>query len=263
MNLKSKYIQALWGLVLITQLVACGSLGKSTRSSEPSSAIEAKQEVTLRGWSGEHWHHVTFPGKNATLYSIVDNGDGDSLSAVSESSASVMRSTLNRAPSTYRDVSFSWRADALMADADISQRNFDDSPVRVMFAFDGDRSKFSMKNELLSELMRTMSGEEMPYATLIYEWSNTLPAGTIVENPRTDRIKKMVLESGTANLGKWRIHRRNLKADFEKAFGEESGNLIGIAVMTDSDNTRSASKGYYGHVRVLNTIAPPAPAPAP
>jgi len=39
-------------------------------------------------------------------------------------------------------------------------------------------------------------------------------------------------------------------ADFRRAFGEEPGPLVAIAVMTDSDNTRSRSRAWYGPVRL-------------
>ena len=50
-----------------------------------------------------------------------------------------------------------------------------DSPVRLILAFEGDRSRFSAKNAMLSELTRALTGEDMPYATLMYVWSNHHP----------------------------------------------------------------------------------------
>jgi len=47
---------------------------------------------------------------------------------------------------------------ALIADADMAHRDADDSPVRVVLVFEGDRSKFSMKNAMLSELAQAMTG---------------------------------------------------------------------------------------------------------
>jgi hypothetical protein len=46
-------------------------------------------------------------------------------------------------------------------------------------------------------------------------------------------------------------YQRNIKADFEKAFGEAPGALIGIAIMTDTDNTRSHAQAWYGPISLL------------
>jgi hypothetical protein len=57
-----------------------------------------------------------------------------------------------------------------------------------------------------------------------------------------------VVDSGPGQLRRWREHRRNLVADYRLAFGEEPGPLQSIALMTDSDNTRSQARTWYGPV---------------
>ena len=74
--------------------------------------------------------------------------------------------------------------------------------------------------------------------------------GTVVINPRSDRIRKIVVDSGAAGLHHWRDHRRDLAADFRLAFGEEPGPLTSMAVMTDSDNSRATAKTWYGAVEL-------------
>jgi hypothetical protein len=89
------------------------------------------------------------------------------------------------------------------------------------------------------ELARTLSGEAPPYATLAYVWDATAPVGRVVVHPRTDRMRKIVVESGRESLRQWRRYRRSLAADYRLAFGEPPGPLLAVAVMTDGDNTRS------------------------
>jgi len=48
-----------------------------------------------------------------------------------------------------------------------------------------------MKNAMLSELSYAVTGEPMPYATLMYVWCNHRPVNAVIENPRTDRIHKL------------------------------------------------------------------------
>jgi hypothetical protein len=130
--------------------------------------------------------------------------------------------------------------------------------VRIVLAFDGDRSRFSTKDSMLAELTRAITGEEMPYATLMYVWSNNSAVGDVIRNPRTDRIRKIVLEAGPQSLGRWREYERDIRADYERAYGEPPGALVGVALMTDSDNTRSMAKAWYGAVRVQAASASPA-----
>ena len=101
---------------------------------------------------------------------------------------------------------------------------------------------------MLSELAQVMTGEPMPYATLMYVWCNKRQAGSVVINPRTDRIRSVVVESGSKNLRQWLDYQRNIGADFEKAFGESPGNLISVGIMTDSDNTKTHIAAAYGKV---------------
>jgi hypothetical protein len=79
-------------------------------------------------------------------------------------------------------------------------------------------------------------------------WDAHLPVGTVVVNPRSDRIRSIVVDSGPGELRRWRDHRRDLAADFRHAFAEEPGPLTSVALMTDSDNTRSQARAWYGAI---------------
>jgi len=74
--------------------------------------------------------------------------------------------------------------------------------------------------------------------------------GTVITHPRTDRIRKIVVESGPTHLGQWRQYERDVRADFEQAFGEPPGPLQALAIMTDSDNTQGQTRGWYGEIQL-------------
>jgi head-tail adaptor len=76
-------------------------------------------------------------------------------------------------------------------------------------------------------------------------WDTQAPVGRLVVHPRSDRMRKIVVETGRDGLGQWRRYRRNLAADYRLAFGEAPGPLLAVAVMTDSDNTRSQLTTRY------------------
>ena len=160
-----------------------------------------------------------------------------------------------RPASRLRSVRFSWKVPQLIADADLAQRDAADSPVRIILAFEGDRSRFSPRDAMLSELARAVTGEELPYATLMYVWCNQRPAGSVITSSRTDRIRKLVLESGSTHLNQWLDYERDIRADYKKVFGEEPGALVGIGIMTDTDNTRSFARAWYGPLRLVPAVA--------
>ena len=197
------------------------------------------------------WEPQHLPGKAPSRYRYAYTDARHALLAQADSSASLLRQKRQVPASQLGQVRFSWKVPALIANADMALRDADDSPVRLLLVFDGDRSRFSMKDAMLSELAQTLTGEPMPYATLMYVWCNKRAPGSVIINPRTDRIRKLVVESGTAHLNQWRDYERQIAADFEQAFGEPPGNLLGIGLMTDTDNTRSHTQAWYGPVTLV------------
>ncbi|OYU32297.1 MAG: hypothetical protein CFE39_04200 [Comamonadaceae bacterium PBBC2] len=196
------------------------------------------------------WEVVTLPGKLRTAFRLEQRDQRPAVLAHAQSSASMLRQRVNIAPEQLGQLQFEWQVENLMATADMSVRELEDSPVRVILAFEGDRSQFSAKNAMLSELTQALTGEAMPYATLMYVWSNQHPVDTVIINPRTDRVRKWVVESGPQHLNQWRQYRRDIRADFEKAFGEPPGKLVALAIMTDSDNTQGNVRAWYGNIKL-------------
>ena len=231
--------------VAVLTLSACSSLPPSTPKLASQVPATWQPEDQLK------WESVKIPGKLATEYSLVRVNNRNKLKANAQASASMLRQDLHIEPERLNALSFSWQIQELIADADMSQRETEDSPVRLVLAFDGDRSQFSAKNAMLSELSHAVSGKPMPYATLMYVWCNHRPVNSVIHNPRTDRIRKIVIESGPQRVNQLISYQRNIKADFEKAFGEAPGALIGIAIMTDTDNTRSHAQAWYGPISLL------------
>ncbi len=200
--------------------------------------------------NGAAWQAVALPGKTATRYSWTQKDGRPALAAVSEASASMYRQHLQRAPDAIGDVSFSWWVQDLIADASVAHAEREDAPARVMFGFGGDMAQLPFRTRALFELAEVLTGEKPPYATLMYVWDAQAPVGSVIVNPRSDRIRKIVVDSGPAGLRRWRDHRRDLAADFRLAFGEAPGRLVSVAVMTDSDNTRSSASSWYGAVHL-------------
>ncbi|CAM9871020.1 unnamed protein product [Phaeothamnion confervicola] len=195
---------------------------------------------------GVPWEPFFFPGKRYTVFEPVLASERPALRVRAKSSVSILRQRFEPSLDAVGRLSFSWKVDGLPKNADLAVSARADSAVRVVLAFDGDRTRWTPRNHRLSEMSRLLTGEELPYASLVYVWSLKEPPGTVVVNPRTDRIRKLVLDSGTADVGRWRDHVRDVRADFRLAFGEEPGPLRLVALMTDTDNTESQLTAWYG-----------------
>ena len=196
------------------------------------------------------WHPLHLPGKRSTVYSRVDCEGRRAWRAMSEASASLWRRRLDRTVTRTTSIEFSWWVPTTIPSADLSVADTADSPVRVVLAFDGDLSRLSMRNRLQFQMAEMLTGETPPYATLMYVWDNRAELETVLPGARSDRVRKIVVERGPANLRRWLTYRRALADDFERAFGEPPGRLIGIALLTDTDNTGTKAEACYGDVLV-------------
>ncbi len=254
-------------------VAATGDVGSNSGSNSNSVSVGATSETpVLPTQKRPEWLHQKLAGKQVNTYTAVRKDGRHAVRAQSDASVSLLRQKVRIAPDRLQNIKFSWNVSALLAKADMAHRHTDDSPARIILAFEGDRSRFSAKNAMLSDLSHTLTGEPLPYATLMYVWCNTRAPGSVIVNPRTDRIRKIVVESGVKNLNQWRDYERNIRADFVKAFGEAPGALVGIGIMTDTDNTRGKATAWYGKVKlgpadkpvaVLSADADPTPNAAP
>ena len=81
-----------------------------------------------------------------------------------------------------------------------------------------------------------------------------LAAGTTAWSPYTNRIRMVVVESGSARAGQWVEEARDLEADFRAAFGEQWGKpmpaVTGIAAGNDTDQTGESAIAWFGDFRL-------------
>lgn len=237
---------------LVALLAAAALLtGCATRPDAGDASIPVADSpwAVQSGAAAARWTHQVFPGKTPTSFEYVRVDGRDAVAVRADASASMLRQPLRLEPDQLGLVCFSWKVPALMGEADLAQRDKADATVRVVLVFDGDRTRFSARDTALSELTRAILGEELPYATLMYVWSGRHPLGTVLPSARTSRIRKLVVESGPQRLGQWIEYERDVRGDYQLAFGEAPGALLGVGIMTDSDNTRDQARAWYGPVR--------------
>ena len=195
------------------------------------------------------WHHQGLGARPNSDYMPTHHAGRAALAAYSEKGDSLVRLPVAVEGPPWGRLQFSWFINQLNPQADLADRHLDDAVVRVILQFDGDRSIFSGRDHRLSDLMQTLTGEPLPFATLMYVWDHRYPVGTVIPHARTERIKTLVVESGDARLGQWVDFERDVSADFQHAFGHAPERLQGLALMTDSNNTKHPARAWYGPLR--------------
>ena len=250
-----------WTLLAAWALVGCGSLGRTgnalSQTDREAHGGHHSGHVTWTPADQAHWTAVHFPGKRPTQFKLVRHELRPGTQADAAQSVSMLRHKLHVPAEQLGTLKFSWLVPELIAGADMGLRHADDSPVRVVLAFEGDRRQFSARDAMLSELSLALTGEPLPYATLMYVWCNHRPVGSVIANPRTGRIQKIVVESGADRTQRWLEYERDVRADFRQAYGEDPGALVAIGLMTDSDNTQTTTRAWYGDIQLIGPQAEP------
>lgn len=213
----------------------------------PKFSAETARDGTPNGWN---FYRIA-PHKKNTVYRLENYQGRTVLSANSKTSASGLAVKLRPRQANNLWLYWEWKALSAIPEADNAERYHDDAPLRILVAFDGNKSKLPLKEKMNFEMANLISGQEMPYATLMYIWSGKSPVDTVITNAHTSRIKMIVVDSGWENLGSWHKHQRDLAADYKRAYGEAPGEVIGIALLTDTDNTKSEARAIYGDIELI------------
>ena len=183
-----------------------------------------------------------------TEYSLVEAEGTIVVKALSNSSASGLTRTIAIDPAAYPVIQWRWKVDNVLGKGNVRRKDGDDYPARIYisFAFDPDRSGYLERLEYAAA--RLIHGEDVPYRAISYIWGSNSRAGTMIPNPYTDRVMMFVVQGGKEQLQRWVTEERNVYEDYKKAFGEEPAMISGVAIMTDTDDTRETAVAWYGDI---------------
>ncbi|HEY4067435.1 MAG TPA: DUF3047 domain-containing protein [Burkholderiaceae bacterium] len=198
------------------------------------------------------WRFATLPRKQPTKFSIAEMGGAHVLKVDADDSYGNLVHGLQVQLGPHATLSWRWRVDQLLADADLKAKSGDDSPAKLCVFFAYDVAKLSLGERTRLSLAHSVSGEEVPSESLCYVWDNKLPVDTGLANAFTKRIRMIVLQSGEGKLGQWVAQKRDIVADYQRLFGDESDGkvpeVIGLAISADADNTHQHALSYFGDV---------------
>ncbi|MFB6272386.1 MAG: DUF3047 domain-containing protein, partial [Salinibacter sp.] len=151
-------------------------------------------------------------------------------------------------PQRYSVLTWQWKVSNVLDKGNARTEDGDDYPARIYVTFDYDPSNFGFFDRAKYEALQVLGYDQIPTRALNYIWANRVDQGRILPNPFTDWVQMVAVESGPQKVGTWVMERRNVRADYRKAFGENPPPINGIAIMTDTDNTGESATAYYGDI---------------
>lgn len=194
------------------------------------------------------WKPLTFPKvPKHTTYTLVQDGSAVVVKAVSNASASGLTKKVRIDPREYPIVRWRWKVDNLLKAADVTTKAGDDYPARLYITFEYDPDKVGFGKKAKYKAGRLIFGD-IPIAAINYIWDAKAPQGIFFDNAYTDFARMVVLRSGLQGVGTWMEEERNIYEDYRKAFDGEPPMINGVAIMTDTDNTKESAVAYFGDI---------------
>ena len=206
-------------------------------------------DATPGGPFPQGWKPLIFEKiREHTQYDLVKDGEQVVVKAVSHQSSSGLTKEIAIDPKEYPVIEWQWKIENILQKGDVSEKSGDDYPARLYITFQYDSSKVGFFEKAKFETMRLLYGQYPPIGAINYIWESKSPIGTMVPNPYTERVYMFVTQSGSAKLHQWVTEKHNVYEDYKKAFGKNPPHISGVAIMTDTDNTKETAVAYFGDI---------------
>jgi hypothetical protein len=179
----------------------------------------------LAGWTDK-------PFKRSTSYTLVKDNGTTVLQAHSANAASGLIKKIRLDPKKHSILRWSWKIEHTLKKEDAKKKSGDDFAARVYVIFP--RTFFWR--------LRAIN----------YVWAAKMPKNSVVASPYTTNSLIVAVESGDEKVGTWVSEERDIYEDYRKMFGEEPPELGGVAVMTDTDDTRDEVTAWYGDIFLVS-----------
>ena len=166
---------------------------------------------------------------NKTVYSAGYNQNGNYFKAVADNAASglgkEMKIDLNKTPF----INITWKIEQDLKGIKENTKKGHDFAARV----------FAVKKTGATPLSNR---------AINYVFSSNSEIGKNWPSPYTKKSIDNVLASTKENLNEWVTVKTNVKDDFKKFHGLDIDELDGLAIMSDTDNSKMKSVAYYQNI---------------
>ena len=166
---------------------------------------------------------------NQTIYTIGTNEEGNFLKAVSDNAASGLgkevKINLNKTPF----INITWKIEKDLPGIKENTKKGHDFAARV----------FAVKKTGATPLSNR---------AINYVFSSNKEIGYNSPSPYTKKSIDNVLASTKNNLNEWVTVKSNVKEDFKKFHNLDVNELDGLAIMSDTDNSKMKAVAYYQNI---------------
>ena len=167
--------------------------------------------------------------KNKTIYTIGTNKEGNFLKAVADNAASGLgkevKIDLNKTPF----INITWKIEKDLPGIKENTKKGHDFAARV----------FAVKKTGATPLSNR---------AINYVFSSNNEIGFNTPSPYTKKSIDNVLASTKNNLNEWVTVKSNVKEDFKKFHNLDVNELDGLAIMSDTDNSKMKAVAYYQNI---------------
>ena len=166
---------------------------------------------------------------NNTVYTVGSNENGNFLKAVADNSASglgkEMKIDLNKTPY----INITWKIEKDLPGIKENTKKGHDFAARV----------FAVKKTGATPLSNR---------AINYVFSSNNEIGFNSPSPYTKKSIDNVLSSTKKNINEWVTVKANVKEDFKKFHNLDVNELDGLAIMSDTDNSKMKAIAYYQNI---------------
>ena len=164
-----------------------------------------------------------------TVYTLGSNENGNFLKAVADNAASGLgkeiKVNLNKTPF----INITWKIEKDLVGIKEDSKKGHDFAARV----------FAVKKTGATQLSNR---------AINYVFSINADVGLNWPSPYTKKSIDNVLSTTKENLNQWVTVKRNVKEDFKKFHNLDVNELDGLAIMSDTDNSKKKSVAYYQNI---------------
>jgi len=201
------------------------------------------------------WRLALLPRQKvpATHFSVVDLEGVPALRIETQGGYGNLVHNVPAAAAGARQLSWRWRVERTIDGADLRHKRSDDAAAKICVMFDLPLDLVPFLERQTLRLARAAAGEPLPAATVCYVWDASLAAGTVLPNAYSRRMRWIVLQGAGSPLGRWQAERRDLAADFRRAFGDETDTVPSIAAVlvgADADNTGGQATAHVADLEL-------------
>ena len=167
--------------------------------------------------------------ENKTIYTIGSNENGNFLKAIADNAASGLgkevKIDLNKTPF----INITWKIEKDLPGIKENTKKGHDFAARV----------FAVKKTGATPLSNR---------AINYVFSSNSEVGFSSPSPYTKKSIDNVLASTKKNLDKWVTVKANVKEDFKRFHDLDVNELDGLAIMSDTDNSKMKAIAYYQNI---------------